>query len=70
MRSFEFRTGELEDRSIEYLLIDLDSIVSIQRVTVSADMGYRTKWFVSLANGPGYFVTEAGFNRLVQSWKA
>jgi hypothetical protein len=69
MRAFEFHVGELDERNAESTVIDLDSVVMVQKNFFDGPDG-PPKWVVTLASNTHLFVTETAFNRILLAWKS
>ena len=67
MRAFEFQGGELEDKAVTSLIVDLDSVVRLTEKTFSDD---RTRWVVTFSSGDHEFVTKSAFDRILLAWKS
>lgn len=65
MRPFEFHVGEVTDRDVRVLIIDLDAIEVLQEKTYED----RPFWSVIFA-GDVILVTKPAFDRVMRAWKS
>jgi hypothetical protein len=62
MRAFEFSGGEVEEKGVELMVVDLDSVVLLQKKFISATD--QTRWIITLSSGDHLFVTKPAFDRI------
>jgi hypothetical protein len=66
MRAFEFLSGELFDRRVQVMIVDLDSIVRFQ----AGNFSPAPTWLVSFSDGTEMAMTKAAFDRVLLAWKS
>ncbi len=67
MRVFEFHAGEVVDKNVKLMIVDLDSVVIFQEKVFFDD---ETKWVVTFSSDTHVFVTKPAFDRILLAWKS
>jgi hypothetical protein len=71
MRAFEFHAGEVDDKDVKLMIVDLDSVVMLKEwLSTAGSYTADTRWVVTLSSGDHLFVTKPAFDRILLAWKS